>query len=723
MPLPFQAISDKIMILDRLPVSRKLFALVLVSLLGIGTTAILALSQVHDVMMDDRRAKVRAIVDLAFSQTADLADRAARGAISAEAAKAQAIEILRRARYDEGEYLFIIDTKGRSVMHPLAPEMEGKDMSEVKDAKGTAMFAEMARLAVSQGSGFVSYEWQRGAQETASPKISYVRRLSQWDWVIGSGIYIDDVEAAFTRQALIFVAVVGAVVAVLLALSLIIGRGIAGPLVAMTARMRRMAAGDLETAIPGEATADQRRDEVGDMAAALVVFRENLRDAKRLAEEHRHEEEQKHIRRQQVDEQIRAFEMTVVRLLDGLVSADQSVRSTTTRLVDGARDTMSEANEVAASAEHASANVETVASAAEELSASIQEIARQVEQSSGVARRAVEETGEATKGIAELEERVGQITDIVKLISDIASQTNLLALNATIEAARAGDAGKGFAVVAGEVKNLANQTQKATKDITGRIADVEGATARSVRAIRDVSKVIGEIHEISASISAAVEEQGAATREIARNVDEAATGTNRVSSAIGRVRAAAEEANSEAGDMERASRDLGHQAEVLKGEVAEFLQGIRLGDGEDHALVTWSDDLATGDAHVDEDHRQLMTLVNSVYGHVKQGEAGAALEASFGELKRYSIEHFAEEEAFMAKAGFPQAETHRRQHQHFLERSEALFETYRQGADTAAVELMGLLGSWWETHIRIYDTELAHFVRRQQGVPTLRRGA
>jgi methyl-accepting chemotaxis protein len=686
------------MILDQLPVSRKLAVLVTVSLCGIIATASIGLMQIHSAMLEDRQDKVQAVVDTAYTQiTAQPDDEAAK-------------DLARAARYGDGDYLFILDTQGRIVTHPITPELEGRSLMDMKDTNGVPMFKNMIEVATTQGEGFVAYSWPKTANGAPLPKISYVHAIPDRGWILGSGIYVDDVTEAFKHQALLFGGVTIALLLGLAVLSTLVARNLTRPLGAMTKTMERLAEGDLEVEVDGT----NRKDEIGHMAEAVVVFREHMREAKRLSDAQKLEQEAKEKRREEMDRKVRAFEMTVVRVLDGLAAADQGMKAMASDMTRGARETLEEAQEVTQSAERASSNVQTVASAAEELSASILEIGRRVEESSDVAKRAVTDSERASGGINELEQRVGQITEIVGLISDIADQTNLLALNATIEAARAGDAGKGFAVVASEVKALANQTQKATEDIIRRIGDVESATKVSVSAITEVTKVIGEVHHIAASISAAVEEQGAATQEIARNVDEAARGTESVTTAIVKVRASAEDADQRASDMQAASVELGRQADSLKSEVAAFLRGMQ-DEGEQHSeIVTWNESLSFGNKAIDEDHRRLMDLVNAVYRKVKEGVSSEQLTGPAEDLRRYAQTHFKEEEAFMARIDYPGLAAHTRQHTQFLERLRDLGDIRAKEGDSAAMHLMGLLGNWWESHIREQDAKVAEFVRQKK---------
>jgi methyl-accepting chemotaxis protein len=343
------------------------------------------------------------------------------------------------------------------------------------------------------------------------------------------------------------------------------------PLEAMTATMSRLAGGDKTVEIP----AIDSQDEIGAMAKAVDVFKQNMIRADQTATENHSEQENKTRRQAAIEQHIGAFEGSVRASLDMLTSAATEMRATSQGMSANAEETAAQATTVAAAAEQASANVQTVAAATEELSSSVAEIARQVLQSTQIAGQAVDEAGRTNTTVRGLSAAAEKIGDVVKLISDIAGQTNLLALNATIEAARAGDAGKGFAVVASEVKSLANQTAKATEEISAQVAAVRSATGNAVEAIKSIGGTIGTINEIATTIAAAVEEQGAATREIARNVQEAAQGTGQVSSSIVGVNQAASEAGSAANQVLASAAKLGQQAETLRGDVDGFLARIR----------------------------------------------------------------------------------------------------------------------------------------------------
>jgi methyl-accepting chemotaxis protein len=299
-----------------------------------------------------------------------------------------------------------------------------------------------------------------------------------------------------------------------------------------------------------------------DMDIAISVYQEAL-----IAE--------KVQRAQRLDALLRGFEARTAVLVSMVASAATELESTSRAMASTTGETVAQATNVAAAVEAASINVQTVASAAEELSASISEIARQVAQSSEIADRAVQDANRTDAIVKTLAEGAQKIGDVVGLISTIAGQTNLLALNATIEAARAGDAGKGFAVVASEVKSLANQTAKATDDISRQIAQIQLATKEAVTAIEAITQTIGEVSRIATAIAAAVEEQGAATQEIARNIHEAATGTHQVSVSIADVSRGASETGAAATGVHDAADELSKQAEGLSGDVQHFVTEVK----------------------------------------------------------------------------------------------------------------------------------------------------
>jgi len=313
-----------------------------------------------------------------------------------------------------------------------------------------------------------------------------------------------------------------------------------------------------------------QKDEIGEMAQAVEVFKTGMIEADRLAAARQDEQRAKEQRQQTIDSAIAAYDESVRRSLAALAGAAGDMRVTAEGMSATAEDTKQQASAVTAAAAEALGNVQNVASSTEEMTASIAEIARQVAQSTAIAGEAVEEAGRTNTTMRALTDAAQRIGEVVQLIQDIASQTNLLALNATIEAARAGEAGKGFAVVASEVKTLANQTGKATEEIAGQVTAIQAATKSAVEAIKGIDGTIGRISEISTTIAAAIEEQGTATGEITRSTQETARGTEAVTRNIAGVSAAASKTGAAAAQVLAASGGLGEQAETLRARGRSF---------------------------------------------------------------------------------------------------------------------------------------------------------
>ena len=348
--------------------------------------------------------------------------------------------------------------------------------------------------------------------------------------------------------------------------------GVSRPITALTETMRRLAGGDMAAEIPGV----DRKDEIGKMASAVLVFKENALETERMrAQQLEADRAAATQRKQEMYRLADAFEGAVGQIIETVSSASSRLESSAGALTKTAERSQQVTTMVAAASEEASTNVQSVASATEELTSSVNEISRQVQESARMASEAVGQARSTTERVSELSKAASRIGDVVELINTIAGQTNLLALNATIEAARAGEAGRGFAVVASEVKALAEQTAKATGEIGQQISGIQSATQDSVTAIKEISGTIEKLSEISSTIAAAVEEQGAATQEISRNVQQAAQGTQQVSSNITDVQRGATETGSASSQVLSAAKSLSGDSGRLRAEVGKFLTSVR----------------------------------------------------------------------------------------------------------------------------------------------------
>lgn len=355
-----------------------------------------------------------------------------------------------------------------------------------------------------------------------------------------------------------------------LVMAWIIGNGIASPVIGMTSAMGRLADGDKTITVP----ALGRKDEIGQMADAVEVFKQNAIEMERLAAEQKAEQDRQIERGKKLEAAVADFDKVITDVVNVVSSAASEMQATAQSLSATAEETTQQANAVAAASEQTTQNVQTVASAAEELSSSIGEIGQQVNKSTTIVANAVTQIEDTNSKVSNLSDAANKIGDVVTLITEIAEKTNLLALNATIEAARAGEAGKGFAVVASEVKTLASQTAKATEEIADQVNAIQETTQSSANSIQLITQTINGVNEISTTIASAVQEQGAATEEISRNVQQAAAGTAEVTSNISGVTEASQQTSDGSTEVLNTASELAKNGERLKLEVENFLKTV-----------------------------------------------------------------------------------------------------------------------------------------------------
>ncbi|MBJ6751510.1 methyl-accepting chemotaxis protein [Geomonas anaerohicana] len=484
-------------------------------LLLVAISVFLLTPYLRTLIMNERQATVRAMVQQATSRMKSYQDQVDRGTLTREEAQRRTIQEISAARYQGTNYLWINDLSPRMVIHPLKPELNGKDLGQFKDPAGKLLFVEMVRACNDQGSGFVSYQWPKSAAGAPQPKLSYVELFRPWGWVVGTGIYLDDVQATLLRTQLYIGTGLLAVLALTLLLTWLIARSITRPLHEMVQAVEALASGDGDLS---RNIAGGRSDELGALAGNMNIFIETLH--------------------------------TLV----------ANVLQVSINVVIGSSKVHGMAKQINSNADDLAAQSVAVATASEEMSATSQDIARSCAQAAqggttttGVASDGAQVVNETVAGmhqiadlvrqsattVAGLGQRSDQIGEIIGTIEEIADQTNLLALNAAIEAARAGEQGRGFAVVADEVRALAERTTKATKEIGAMIGAIQVETKAAVRsmehgvsvveqgshgaqrsgqALQDIIASVEGVTGELAQIATAAEEQSATTHEIAASV-------------------------------------------------------------------------------------------------------------------------------------------------------------------------------------------------------------
>ena len=556
----------------RMTVGRKIYALIGLSFIGLLSIAILDSRELASSLKQQKQIELQHLTQLAVGVFGEEHAAALRGEISDADAQKRAMARVATLRYGNNDYFVIQDMVPRVLMHPIATQLVGKDMSDAKDPTGKLFSIELRDMSRQKGGGFVDYLWPKPGSDKPQPKLSYIVGFEPWGWSVMTGVYIDDLAAqawASTERSLI---AAGLLLLFTIAVSMFVARGITRPLRRMTGTMNDLAGGKLDVEVPGIG----RHDEIGEMANAVEVFKSNA-VARGALEAEQKQAETRAVARRQADMRKMAddFEGAIGAIIQTVSVASSQLEISAGNLSSTAERGEQLATMVAAASEEASTNVQSVASATEEMSSSVNEISRQVQESARMANEAVGQAHTTNNRVGELSKAAARIGDVVELINSIAGQTNLLALNATIEAARAGEAGRGFAVVASEVKALAEQTAKATGEIGQQISGIQAATQEFVGAIREISGTIEKLSEISSAIAAAVEEQGAATDEISRNVQQAAHGTQQVSANVTEVQRGAGETELASSQVLKAAQSLSGDSHRLKFEVDKFLATVR----------------------------------------------------------------------------------------------------------------------------------------------------
>jgi methyl-accepting chemotaxis protein len=507
-------------------------------------------------MIQERETALENVVDTVFSLIKDYEKRVGLGKMTREQAKSEAKNHIRAIRYgdDSQEYLFVLQEKDTSmVIHPMQPELNGESMAQTKDAKGIFLFREMVTLARENSGGFLTYYWPKPGSNEPVPKLSHVKAYKSWGWVLGSGIYMDDVMAAVNNVKWNIYMAILVMMVISLGLTLYIAGIIVKPIKQSVLFAEHVAQGDLTRQLSIE-----QEDEVGSLVDALNRMVSSL--GKMFSDF------------SEKTDSISACSTELSAISEQMSSSSKQIAGNCSHILGIAEQTADGMTTTAAATEQTSISVQSIVSASEEMSATIAEISGSMAKGSRTTDMAVNTAKDVSNKIENLNKAANEISQITETISDISEQTNLLALNATIEAARAGDAGKGFTVVAAEIKELARQTAQATDEISAKITGIQSTTRESVSSITSIADIINDINQIVSTVASAMEEQSATTKEISFNVSQAAQGMKEANEHINNAAQNAEHVKEDISENSHATEEMSQSSEHVKASASELSQ-------------------------------------------------------------------------------------------------------------------------------------------------------
>ena len=575
--LPLGRRGAEFMWFHHLSLKSKFLLIVAAAFAGMALLAGVAVSSLRSQLLAGRSNQIERMVESGYGLVARYEAEARAGRMGEAEAKQAALADLRAMRFGDNDYFWVNDMAPAMVMHPIRPDLDGKPVGEMTTPGGARLFTDMVAIVKDSGAGFYRYHWPKPGFQQPVAKLSYVKGFAPWGWIIGTGIYLDDLEAGIWRAVVEFGLLGLAITVMVTGISLLISHMIGKPIEQIIDTMGHLADNDLTVEVPYR----HYRDEIGAIAKALGVFKDNAAAVQRMTVE------RAELQRAGEEEKIRALRslsadigQVVGVALTASGAAVNTIRTEATSLAHNVAAATDRTGEAATLSEDVHGAVVVVGSAADRLVSRIGEINAQIAQSSRIAEQAVDEARHANATVQSLSRASDEISDALGLIADIAAQTNLLALNATIEAARAGEAGKGFAVVAGEVKGLASQTARATTEISDQVADIKTATDDAVQAIAGIGVTIDKVNTALATIARAVADQLEATGEISRGVSDATSGAATVSRDIAEIHHGIIEVGEATTSVDHAAEGLMDTFERLKSGVDELVSGFRAEIGD-----------------------------------------------------------------------------------------------------------------------------------------------
>ncbi len=552
----------------RMNIRARMIALVLMMCAAAGALVWIAGNHIEAGLIARKHAELKMHVELGVSAVQAEVERAKRGEVTPEQAKKNAIEAVRPLRYSGEEYFFVYDMRGFGVMHPFLKGFEGSDKSGLRDENGKLLIREMMDVVRTRSGGIVEYLWKKPGTKDPSLKVAYVAGVPEWQWFIGTGVHIEDIDAMVTEARRSMAMAGGISVLLIMLASLFWAASIGRPLKRLERSVARLGSGELDAKVEGV----DRSDEFGTIARSVADVRMRMRD--RAADEKAIEDLNRAAledERKRVTSDMSAhFDGTINSVSSSLLAGVEQLSQTASRLQHASHMSGQKAGSVSQASQSVLDQIQHVAAASQQMEFTVSEISRQCAQANGVAGQAARLVKETADSISTLSTSSADIGKVVALIQAIAEQTNLLALNATIEAARAGEAGRGFAVVAAEVKQLASQTGQATDEISRRIMAIQSATSTAVGTTREIESTINQLNEIAGRVGATVDEQLAASVEISRSMAEAARQTALVVANVTDVAGSAEETRKVSDDVVAAADAFAADAGRLETEAKRF---------------------------------------------------------------------------------------------------------------------------------------------------------